>query len=168
MASKKLRTTFIVLVTIFAVILLVMLFQTDSYSSKTISNQNTLSALKSAYTKIPRKIVIGTTSCRNKSDADTDYNNFTITMLKSVLISAQRDHVPEVDIHLFVEHIDTDAEYIKRNVLTEHKYVGSVPITVNVYAHSAASIIPENYRAAMIYNEKRYRCGFVRMFYTVS
>lgn len=71
-------------------------------------------------------------------------------------------------IFVFVEHTDTDAEYIKRNVLTEHKFNGSVPITVNVYTYSAVDLIPEEHRNKMIYGDKRFRCSFVRMFYPVS
>lgn len=148
--------------------LLINLHKQEPIYAWTHLNSDALARLELAATSIPKKIVIGAVSCRNKLVPSTDYNNYTITMLKSVIMSAQRDHVPAVDIHLFVEHPDTDADYIKRNVLVEHKFKNSVPIVVNVYTYSAVDIIPEKFRGKMIYNEKRYRCAYVRMFYPVS
>lgn len=111
------------------------------------------------------KIVIGAVSCRNESLPYTNYNPYTITMLKSVLISAQRDKLSQVDIHLFTEH-GTDAEYIKQNVLVQHRYKGSRSLTVNIYNYSAVKVVPEIYRPQMIYNW-RFRCGYVRLFFPV-
>lgn len=80
--------------------LLYNLYRQNSNGAWKILNNCTSTRFTPSITAIPSKVVIGTVPCRNKSLSNTDYNNYTITMLKSVLISAQRDHVPAVDIRV--------------------------------------------------------------------
>lgn len=58
-----------------------------------------------------RKVVIGAVSCRDVTIKDTmKFNEETVTMMKSVMISAKLYNISEVEFHLFLE-LDEDAEY---------------------------------------------------------
>lgn len=62
-----------------------------------------------------KKVVIGAVCCRPENQYK--YNEQTIVMLKSVLISAKLYNISTIEIHLFLEHISEDGPYFQGEIL---------------------------------------------------
>lgn len=134
-------------------------------------------------------MVIGAVCCRNAAKKDNmKFNEETVTMMKSVVISAKLYNISEVEFHLFLE-LEEDGKYFlgkfkvdvpilfKCFKLLSVLMIGFTfsqemgyrleDIRVILYIHSAVSVVPEQYWDHMIYHP-RFRCGYVRFFFPVS
>lgn len=126
--------------------------------------------------KLPKaiidKIVIGIVSCQRPRDStpqkiflEIGIHEQALVMMRTILISAKLYGVKKVDFHLFVEN-PSDSVWFHKN-MAKNGWVENAGVEVTMHFHNAMTVAPEKHRKHMIYH-LQYRCGFVRMFFSVS
>lgn len=120
----------------------------------------------------PSKVVIGLVSCQKAKQSRPEsifyrpgINEEALVTIKSILISAKVNNISNVDFHVFHEKPSDPAWF--HQGFTSKQWQENVGVNVSFYFHSAIDAVPQKYRHHMIYH-LQYRCGFVRMFISVS
>ncbi len=115
------------------------------------------------------KVVVGLVCCRAGKSKKNSYYGQTLTLLKSLLISAKLYNISSIEVHLFLEYVE-DENYFRKEIKEKlyFPHINDEPqVKLVLEVHSAVNAVPKKYHKDMVYHS-RLRCGYVRFFYSVG